>query len=259
MRYQPLTEDQFKKVLADNYYTNQHFWFELDHAQARGLIALFKSSSYPINTRLTPAVSNKTMFLIPSPATTGNTTGNMERTYAKVCELKKGLESSVDMVVENKFTSLGWDDGDLEPGSSSKTSSGALDDTENKEPELFSVWEEWAEKNEVANGSGASTYLDGGNPILQEQQSGNEKLAPDMEMVLLKLKGLSADRLHLNSSTSECNADSAIPYGPVPIEGHENNEQITEDHPILDEKEDTAIETNLVQRNAEVVMLAGFV
>ncbi|XP_008799817.2 uncharacterized protein LOC103714378 [Phoenix dactylifera] len=255
MRYQPLPEDQFKKVLADNYYTHRHFWFELDHAQARALIALFKSSSYPINTRLTPDVSNKTKFLISLPATRGSTTANMERTYAKVCELKKDLESSVDMVIENKFTSLGWDDGDLEPGSSSKTSSGAPDDMENKVPQLFSVWEEWVEKNELAKGSGASTYLDGGNQILQEQQSGNEKLAPDMEMVLLKLKELSADHQPLNSSANECNADSVIPYDPVPIEVHENNEQIAEDCPILDEKEETATATNLVQGNAELMQV----
>ncbi|KAG1338081.1 hypothetical protein COCNU_04G003870 [Cocos nucifera] len=259
MRYQPLTEDRFKIVLVDNYYTNQHFWFELDHAQARALIALFKSSSYPINTRLTPSVSKKTKFLIPSPATTGNTTGHMERTYAKACELKKDLESAVDMVVKNKFTSLAWDDGDLELGSSSKTSFDALDDMENKEPELFSVWDEWAEKDEVANDSSASTYLDRENHILQGQQSGNEKLAPDMELVLLKLKELSAERQHINSFANECNADSVIPYGPVPIEVLENNEQIVEDHPILDEKEDTAAATNLVQGNAEVVKLAGLV
>ncbi|XP_073114552.1 uncharacterized protein [Elaeis guineensis] len=254
MRYQPLTEDRFKKILVDNYYTNQHFWFELDHAQARALIALFKSSSYPISTKLTPSMSNKTRLLIPSPATTGNTSGNMERTYAKVCELKKDLESDVEMVVE-KFASLGWDDEDLEPGSSSKTSSNAPDDMENKEPELFSVWDEWTEKNEVANDSSASIYLDKENQMLQGQQSSNEKLAPDMEMVLFKLKELSAERQHINSFANECNADRVIPYGPVPIEVHENNEQIAEDCPILDENEDTAATTNLVQGNVELMLV----
>ena len=42
------------------------------------------------------------------------------------------MELSVDIVDKNKFTSHGWDGRDLELGSSSKTLSGALDDTENK-------------------------------------------------------------------------------------------------------------------------------
>lgn len=38
----PLTEKEYKKVIEDNYYTPQHFWFELDHLQTRCLMALFK-------------------------------------------------------------------------------------------------------------------------------------------------------------------------------------------------------------------------
>ncbi|KAJ0027333.1 hypothetical protein Pint_34968 [Pistacia integerrima] len=37
---QPLLEEQFKPVIEDNYYTNHHFWFELDHSQASKLISL---------------------------------------------------------------------------------------------------------------------------------------------------------------------------------------------------------------------------
>ncbi|KAK1270313.1 hypothetical protein QJS04_geneDACA005938 [Acorus gramineus] len=36
-----LDESQFRDVIADNYYTTSHFWFELDHAQVEGLKALF--------------------------------------------------------------------------------------------------------------------------------------------------------------------------------------------------------------------------
>ncbi|XP_057435303.1 uncharacterized protein LOC130728001 isoform X2 [Lotus japonicus] len=36
----PLSEDTFRPVIEDNYYTNAHFWFELDHVQVQKLICL---------------------------------------------------------------------------------------------------------------------------------------------------------------------------------------------------------------------------
>ncbi|KAI3994677.1 hypothetical protein MKX01_002293 [Papaver californicum] len=38
-----LLEEQYKPILIDNYYTEDHFWFELDHTQTRHLILLFES------------------------------------------------------------------------------------------------------------------------------------------------------------------------------------------------------------------------
>ncbi|XP_061375812.1 uncharacterized protein LOC133317928 [Gastrolobium bilobum] len=37
---QPLSEDQFGQVIGGNYYTNNHFWFELDHRQTSKLMSL---------------------------------------------------------------------------------------------------------------------------------------------------------------------------------------------------------------------------
>lgn len=42
---QPLVEDQFKPIIADNYYGPSHFWFELDHTQASMLISLLQSAA----------------------------------------------------------------------------------------------------------------------------------------------------------------------------------------------------------------------
>lgn len=42
---QPLSEDKFKPIIADNYYTNADFWFELDHGQANTLISLLSPLS----------------------------------------------------------------------------------------------------------------------------------------------------------------------------------------------------------------------
>ncbi|OEL14140.1 Kelch-like protein 17, partial [Dichanthelium oligosanthes] len=38
----PVPESQFKSVISDNYHKPRHFYFELDHAQTRALISLFK-------------------------------------------------------------------------------------------------------------------------------------------------------------------------------------------------------------------------
>ncbi|KAG9445436.1 hypothetical protein H6P81_016776 [Aristolochia fimbriata] len=42
---QALTEAQFRPIISDNYYSQSHFWFELDHAQVERLIRLYASSS----------------------------------------------------------------------------------------------------------------------------------------------------------------------------------------------------------------------
>ncbi|KAJ0979280.1 hypothetical protein J5N97_014754 [Dioscorea zingiberensis] len=47
MQCQPLAENQFKKVIKDNYYNQVRFWFELDHSQTEDLIALFRPSCSP--------------------------------------------------------------------------------------------------------------------------------------------------------------------------------------------------------------------
>ncbi|XP_028764503.1 kelch-like protein 12 isoform X2 [Neltuma alba] len=45
LQCQPLSEDKFRPVIADNYYLSNHFWFELDHGQTRKLISLLASSA----------------------------------------------------------------------------------------------------------------------------------------------------------------------------------------------------------------------
>lgn len=45
LQCQPLLEKQFKPVIAHNYYSHTHFWFELDHGQSNKLISLLASSA----------------------------------------------------------------------------------------------------------------------------------------------------------------------------------------------------------------------
>jgi kelch-like protein 20 len=43
LQCQPLCEEQFKPIIADNYYNHNHFWFELDHVQTSKLMSLLAS------------------------------------------------------------------------------------------------------------------------------------------------------------------------------------------------------------------------
>ena len=43
LQCQPLSEEQFRPIIADNYYSSSYFWFELDHAQTSKLISLLSS------------------------------------------------------------------------------------------------------------------------------------------------------------------------------------------------------------------------
>ncbi|CAK7343726.1 unnamed protein product [Dovyalis caffra] len=43
LQCQPLLEEQFKPIIADNYYNHNHFWFELDHVQTSKLTSLLAS------------------------------------------------------------------------------------------------------------------------------------------------------------------------------------------------------------------------
>lgn len=45
LKCHPLPEDKFKEVIADNYYTHNRFYFELDHAQTSKLISLLSAGA----------------------------------------------------------------------------------------------------------------------------------------------------------------------------------------------------------------------
>ncbi|KAK4345535.1 hypothetical protein RND71_035711 [Anisodus tanguticus] len=53
---QPLREDEFKPIIWNNYYTQNHFWFELDHVQSSKLISKLSSLAFaPSSTPHYPA------------------------------------------------------------------------------------------------------------------------------------------------------------------------------------------------------------
>ncbi|KAJ8533786.1 hypothetical protein K7X08_007110 [Anisodus acutangulus] len=64
---QPLREDEFKPIIWNNYYTQNHFWFELDHVQSSKLISKLSSLAFaPSSTPHYPAY--RTSIIQGSPA-----------------------------------------------------------------------------------------------------------------------------------------------------------------------------------------------
>ncbi|XP_062094957.1 uncharacterized protein LOC133800882 isoform X2 [Humulus lupulus] len=65
LQCQPLAESQFKQIIGDNYYSQQHFWFELDHAQANKLMSLLATLAVAPGT---PILQNTMKWSINFPA-----------------------------------------------------------------------------------------------------------------------------------------------------------------------------------------------
>jgi hypothetical protein len=57
LQCKPLHENQFKPIIADNYYSQTHFRFELDHAQTSRLISLLASLAVAPGTSVTQSAA----------------------------------------------------------------------------------------------------------------------------------------------------------------------------------------------------------
>lgn len=90
---QPITENQFMKVIGDNYFKPENkpplFWFELDRAQTEGLIALFLASDLSRNALIGPAASSGANPLKTSPATKCNLLTNFDGVHSRTVEPKR--------------------------------------------------------------------------------------------------------------------------------------------------------------------------
>ncbi|KQK07321.1 uncharacterized protein LOC100836442 [Brachypodium distachyon] len=171
-RYLPLLEGQYKKVLQDNYYTSHYFFFELDHAQTRALIALFKSLGPP-NVKQVPAISSKRSLVVPLPST--------KRVASVIPKQKKGTSNSKDI---NPFSVLSISSGivpddlvdsDADSGSISRTSDSNTD--EKASGELVSDWED-LDDNDLQNQFGLCS-----NPDEVSQHSSYKTVAEGVEVM----------------------------------------------------------------------------
>lgn len=199
-RYLPLLEAQYKKVIQDNYYTHHYFYFELDHAQTRALIALFKS----VGVKQVSAVPSKRSLDVPLPSTRrmpsiipnqekgtanskdANSFGvlssslpSTKRMASVIPNQKKGTSNSKDINPFSVLSSSGgivpddWVDSDADSGSGSATSDSNTD--EKASGELVSDWED-LDDNDLQH-----QFSLGSNPDDVSQHSSYRTVAEGME------------------------------------------------------------------------------
>ncbi|KAG6524344.1 uncharacterized protein LOC122045914 isoform X1 [Zingiber officinale] len=219
----PLTENQFKGIIKDNYYTPQHFWFELDHGQTRALIETFVPLPSSSNTRAVTVIQNK---MLPLPSTNIlKATTSSRYTYAMICGSKKHSDMPNDFISHNNFADISCDDTDIQ------SSYGTIEEINNVEP--LSDWEEWADKV-LQDNLDASDSLDGKNES-QEHESVTE--ATENAEVLLKLRMVAANHGDLAQSTNACIDDRNIPFIP---KGESIGQRMEENIIMVVKEEDAA-------------------
>lgn len=231
MPCQPLSESQFKKVIEDNYHRVNHFWFELDHAQTRGLISLFTPS---VTIKLAPSVSSRINPFTPFPSTKWKADANMEHVNSGASEPNVS-KSSADLSDKNMFSSLTWDDGDREQAGSSRTSISAPEEEEPKEQ--VSDWENWEDRVQGIH-SDVSAHSD-------------EEPEISVQEVLHKLKELAVEREHSIAPSKERANNGSSP-------GKSSNMQ-EGSGPLEDNFISSKVEKNMVapDQNTELVQIVN--
>ncbi|RWV98386.1 hypothetical protein BHE74_00017478, partial [Ensete ventricosum] len=230
---QPLSEKQFKSVIEDNYYVQKHFWFEVDHAQAKGLMVLFKPASVPVSIKQAPFP----IFCAPQCGAERKAINSLENQDIIVAERESKYSTEPSNM--NKFESFNWGDED-KLGSSSNTSS-SVHDEEIKEHVV-----EWGDCNDNIKGNHSmlNPQLNRENIKLLEQHPTVKESEADMKQVLHKLKELSVERA-ASSSSKDCGNDDFTPC--ISQDVHK------EDTFISPEVENRTISE--LQENSEVVEL----
>lgn len=233
-QYPPLLESQFKTLLGDNYYNHHHFYFELDHAQTRALISLFKSLA-PANFNQVAAVSSKKNLAVSSPPTKVKLPGVPEP--KKVTNSK---ETNPFSVLSSRAAPFIWaDDVDSASNTDEKTSEELVSDCDDLDDNLQDQCVPHSNPDELSQNSQDKTVEQGvelvecnhpdANPMNGERVTIDESmllnsvsghngvvdnspggvgLQPERETILEKLKELSSLRQQLAMSSQGC-ADSS--------------------------------------------------
>ncbi|XP_062232454.1 uncharacterized protein LOC133929685 [Phragmites australis] len=141
-RYPPMRESQYKTVLGDNYYTQYYFYFELDHAQTKALISVFKSLG-PANFKQVPPVSSERSLVTQRKVT------SLPPTKGKASAVPDPKKVTANLKDTNPFSILSntsgfvpdnWADSDAGNASVSENSHSDTDEKEVGEP--VSDWED---------------------------------------------------------------------------------------------------------------------
>ncbi|KAK1306067.1 hypothetical protein QJS10_CPA10g01803 [Acorus calamus] len=217
MHCHPLTENQFRHVIVNNYYSPSHFWFELDHAQAEGLKALF----VPVQTWLDKNPYSQPNAYKPIgidagagnlksvPKTVWNDVYDKRKQNVQPLSTWKPIETNKSFFSENKFDKLGKDTGDK--AISSQTSSVSPGDDE---PSLTISDMDSPDSNNTmehtdSNTDAFSSGLTNHTPYLNGEDRDKphyveELVEDDVNVILGKLKNLAenliSDTLLANST-----------------------------------------------------------
>ncbi|KAK0586004.1 hypothetical protein LWI29_037701 [Acer saccharum] len=176
MQCQPLVEDQFRPIIADNYYNHHHFWFELDHAQASKLMLLLASVAVAPSSFVSENTARRKFFQ-PLPSTDKKEESEGCRPFA--------LEEHV------KRSSWASDASDSDPSV----------DEEKAEDELFRLM---ASEFEHFRDSTGNASLDGHYQQLEAHSQDEE------DLILGKLKSLVFDHGHQDLSLTAYEGEQAV-------------------------------------------------
>ncbi|KAK3227410.1 hypothetical protein Dsin_007272 [Dipteronia sinensis] len=178
MQCQPLVEDQFRPIIADNYYNHSHFWFELDHAQASKLMYLLASAAVAPSS-FVPENTARKKFFQPLPST----------------DKKEESEGFRPLALEEHVRRSSW--------ASDVSDSDPSVDEENAEDELFrlmaSEFEHFRESDSTGNAS-----LDGHHQQLEAHSQDEE------DLILGKLKSLAFDHEQRDFSLTAYEGEHAV-------------------------------------------------
>uniref|UniRef100_A0A0A9FE74 DCD domain-containing protein n=1 Tax=Arundo donax TaxID=35708 RepID=A0A0A9FE74_ARUDO len=209
-QYPPLLETQFKKVLSDNYYNHHHFYFELDHAQTRALISLFKSLA-PANLNQVTEFSSKRSLTVSLPST--------KRKASIVPEPHKVTANSKDT---NPFSILSNSSGTV-IGSWADDADNASNTDEKKSGELVSDRDGDFDDNALQNQFGPYS-----NPDEASQNSSDKTVDQGMELVECNhpvVSPVNGERVNFEEPmlvNSHNEHTSAVDIGEIESEVHNN-------------------------------------
>jgi hypothetical protein len=171
IKYPPMLESRYKTVLSKNYYDRHLFYFELDHAQTKALISLFKSLP-PASFSRVPAVYSKqsNVMSVPQSKRKIPAVPHPKKVKAKSKNINPFsiLSNASDGVLDN------WADSDAENATVSESSHSDTDDMGSGE--AVSDWED-LDDNVLQN-----RFSPNSNPDEASQNSSYKTVCQGMEL-----------------------------------------------------------------------------
>ncbi|XP_042455749.1 uncharacterized protein LOC122040485 [Zingiber officinale] len=198
---EPLSEKQFMTVIQSNYYSQKHFWFELDHAQANNLMLLFKPLSVPANFMKASFSSDKTNLLSALVTTKWKRIDGQENTDKIGDEIER--KYSPELRKMDKFESI--DFGNYEKLDNARKALSNVQYEGDIEEKIMDLDDNVQEHYLITN-----LHLAGENPLL-DQQSKDEASFPNLEKVLHEPKMISIDHASSSLSLKDCKIDDPVP------------------------------------------------